>query len=148
MEALKTGLFSVLGIALALGGCQTPRGGPVARGSAACEDQAAQIYFEPASAEVTREGRAVIRAAAHAARSCAVKKVSVMGLADAAGDPAANLELSKRRAQSVTAALAAEGLPDAEFDLSAAGQAGAVNANGDARLLRRRADVILRLAPR
>ena len=38
-----------------------------------------------------------------------------MGLADAAGEPDANLELPKRRAQSVTAALAAAGLPAAEF---------------------------------
>jgi outer membrane protein OmpA-like peptidoglycan-associated protein len=148
MGALKIGLFGVAGLALTLGGCQTPHGGPVVRTAAACQDQAVQIYFEPGSADVTPEGRAVLSAAAAAAKPCVVNKVSVMGLADAAGDPLANLELSKRRAQSVTTALAATGLPAAEFDLTAAGQAGAVNARGDARLLRRRADVILHLAPR
>lgn len=148
MDALKIGLLGTVGVALALGGCQTLQGGQVVRAPAACQDQAVRIYFEPDSADVTPEGRAVLAAAAAAAKPCVVKKVSVMGLADAAGDPAASLELSKRRAQSVTTALAATGLPAADFDLSAAGQAGAVNAHGDARLLRRRADVILHLAPK
>jgi peptidoglycan-associated lipoprotein len=148
MDALKIAVFGVVGLTLTLGGCQTPHSGQIVRAPAACQDQAVQIYFEPDSADVTPEGRAVLAAAAASAKPCVVKKVSVMGLADAAGDPAASLELSKRRAQSVTAALAATGLPAAEFDLTAAGQAGAVNARGDARPLRRRADVVLHLAPR
>lgn len=110
-----------------------------------CADQTTQIYFEPDSAELTKEGRAVIGAAAAAAKGCAVAAVEVMGLADAVGAPGANLELSRRRAQSVTAALASAGLPDAEFKISAAGQAGSVTADGSTAPLRRRADVILRL---
>lgn len=131
---------------LALGACSTLSGRDrIVRAPAPCPDQTVQIYFEPDSAEVGAEGQAVLRQAAAAARSCVVKRVSVLGLADAAGDPAANMELSKRRAQSVTAALEATGLPAAEFDLSAAGQAGAVTARGDAMPLRRRADVTVHL---
>ena len=111
-----------------------------------CVDQTVQIYFEAESAEVTKEGRAVLRAAAAQARPCKVASVDVLGLADAVGTPDANLELSKRRAQSVTAALTAAGLPAGEIRAAAAGQTGAVTAAGQARPLRRRADVVLHLS--
>lgn len=113
-----------------------------------CQDQTVQIYFEGESAEVTRESGAVIRQAAATAAGCLVKSVSVLGLADAAGEPGANMELSKRRAQSVTAALASAGLPEAEFRVSAAGQTGAITADGRTAPLRRRADVVLHLTAR
>ena len=71
----------------------------------------------------------------------------MLGLADATGEAQANLELSKRRAQSVSQALADAGLPAAEFKVSAAGQAGALTNDGRAPL-RRRTDVIFHLAPR
>lgn len=110
-----------------------------------CEDVTVQIYFEPDSVEVTEEGRAVLSQAANQARRCRIDRVAVLGLADAAGAPEANLELSRRRAASVTAALAATGLPAAEFDLKAAGQSGAVTPDG-AQPLRRRADVTVELS--
>jgi len=112
-----------------------------------CADQTVQIYFEPDSAELTREGKMVIHQAASAAAACRVASVEVVGLADAQGAADANLELSKRRASAVADALAAGGLPAAEFKLGAAGQSGAVTAAGKAPL-RRRADVILHLAPK
>ncbi|MES2724304.1 MAG: OmpA family protein [Pseudomonadota bacterium] len=138
---------AVLVIAVLGAGCTTmsARDRIVTR-EASCGDVTAEIYFEPDSAEVTKEGRAVLRAAADQAKGCQVDKVLVMGLADAAGAPAANLELSKQRASSVTQALAATGLPAAEFDLSAAGQAGSTTTGGDNRPLRRRADVTLKLS--
>lgn len=111
-----------------------------------CGDMRVQIYFEPDSAEVTEEGRAVISAAASQAKTCKVDRVTVLGLADAAGAPQANLELSQRRAAAVTRTLTAQGLPAAQFDETAAGQAGAVTAAGDIRPLRRRVDVVLKLA--
>ncbi|WP_242564508.1 OmpA family protein [Phenylobacterium aquaticum] len=115
----------------------------------ACSDMTVQIYFEPDSAEVTDEGRAVISAAAAQAKTCKVDRVNVLGLADAAGAPQANLELSQRRAAAVTRTLTAQGLPTAQFEEAAAGQAGAVTASGDIRPLRRRVDVVLKLsAPR
>jgi outer membrane protein OmpA-like peptidoglycan-associated protein len=111
-------------------------------------DQTVQIYFEPDSAAVTREGRAVLNLAAKDSKACKVTSVDVLGLADAAGAPDANLELSKRRAQAVTDTLTAAGLPAAEFKVAAAGQAGATTSKGDPRLLRRRTDVVLHLSPR
>ena len=147
MSVLRTA--GITGLALALAACSTIETAKrrIVR-APACADQTVQIYFESDSAELTRDGRAVIRAAADAARSCQVTAVEVVGLADAAGTADANLELSKRRAQSVTAALASAGLPNAEFKVAAAGQAGSVTADGKTAPLRRRADVTLRVAER
>lgn len=112
-----------------------------------CPDTSFQVYFEPDSADLTDEGLAVIATAAASARSCHVDGVRVVGLADAAGSPQANLALSEQRASAVSRALAANGLPPARFDQAAVGQAGAVTAEGELRPLRRRADVMLDLSP-
>lgn len=138
-----------LAATVALGGCQTAQTvrARLVRTPPRCVDETVQIYFAPDEAELTPEGRLVISQAASAARGCTVKGVEVLGLADAAGAPGANLELSKKRADAVARALAANGLPAADFKLQAAGQAGAVRADGAASPLRRRADVTLRLAP-
>ncbi|RAK57703.1 OmpA family protein [Phenylobacterium deserti] len=138
------------GLAVTLAGCSTVQNARerLVRAPVRCVDQTVQIYFEPDAAELTSEGRAVIKAASEGAAGCEVRSVEVVGLTDATGAPQANLELSRRRAQSVTAALAASGLPAAEFRVAAVGDAGAVTADGRAAPLRRRADVILRLQPR
>lgn len=137
-------------VAVVLSGCASVQNARarLVRAPSRCVDQTAQIYFEAQSADLTREGRLVIDQAASAARGCRVTGVDVLGLADAAGAPGANLELSKRRADAVARALAANGLPAANFQLGAAGQAGAITPDGEARPLRRRADVTLHLAPR
>lgn len=148
MTIARTAAMAAL--VLTLGGCTTIQNARdrIVKPAPRCVDQSVQIYFEADSAEVTDEGRAVISQAASQAGSCVVKSVDVLGLADSVGAADANLELSKKRAQSVTAALAASSLPAAEFKVSAAGQAGATTADGRAAPLRRRVDVILHLAPR
>lgn len=146
MTTARIAAIAVLSVSLA--GCATVRSARdhLVRAPARCVDQTVQIYFEPQSAEVTDEGRAVLRAAAAQARPCKVTGVEVVGLADATGAPDANLELSKRRAQSVTAALTAAGLPAADFKVAAGGAAGATTADGKSQPLRRRADVVLHLS--
>lgn len=113
-----------------------------------CVDQTVQVYFEAWSAELRPEGRMVIDAAAQNLRGCKVAAVEVLGLADAVGAPEPNLELSKKRATAVSQALAAAGLPAAEFQVAAAGQAGAVTPEGAAAPLRRRVDVTFKVAQR
>lgn len=130
----------------ALGGCASMRDSRVVRAADACVDQTVQVYFEPFSAELTPEGENVIKAAAANVRSCRVTAVDVLGLADAVGAPDANLELSQKRAQSVSHALAAAGLPGGEFHISAAGDAGAITSSGKAKPLRRRVDVTLHVS--
>jgi outer membrane protein OmpA-like peptidoglycan-associated protein len=147
---MRTWIFAAGAAAVLASGCTNMPASreQLVKAPAHCVDQAVQIYFDPDSAELTREGRMVIHQAAGAAAGCRVASVEVIGLADAQGAPGANLELSKRRAAAVAAVLEADGLPAAEFKVGAAGQAGAVTPEGKAAPLRRRADVILHLAPR
>jgi len=112
----------------------------------ACEDFAVQIYFERDSAEVTTEARSVLRSAGALTKGCKVDSVRVLGLADAVGSADVNLQLSKRRANAVTDALAKVGFRTVEFDVTAAGDAGSVTGLGEARPLRRQADVRFDLA--
>ena len=143
---IVTGLTAAL---LLAGGCASVEGARarLVQAPPHCVDQTVQIYFEPDSAEITREGRMVISQAASNARGCRVTAVDVVGLADAVGAADANLALSKRRADAVAGALTANGLPHAEFK-TGVGQEGAITPGGQAQPLRRRADVTLHLSPR
>jgi peptidoglycan-associated lipoprotein len=149
MTVFQTSLRVGAAAALAgLAACATVRSARdhIVRPTPRCADQTVQVYFDAQSAEVTKEGRAVIAAAAQAAKACKVASVEVLGLADAAGAPGANLELSRKRADSVADALKAAGLPPAQFQVAAAGQAGSVTGAGQAQPMRRRADIVLHLA--
>jgi peptidoglycan-associated lipoprotein len=136
-----------LALAMGLSSCTTVRSARdrIVRAPKVCRDITLPVYFEPNEADITRDGRRVITAGAAQARGCQVDAVRVLGLADAAGDPAANLELSKKRAASVAAAVEKAGLPAAEFEVAAAGQAGSVTSAGQVPV-RRRADITLKLS--
>jgi peptidoglycan-associated lipoprotein len=140
---MKSFTIAALAATAALGGCASMRDASVVRTPSHCVDQQVQVYFEPFSAELTPEGSSVIKAAAGTVRGCRVSAVDVLGLADAVGAPDANLALSKERAQSVSKALEAAGLPAADFHITAAGDVGAITAHGNAKPLRRRVDVTL-----
>jgi len=143
-------LAVAIGALVSLSACNTMKSARdrVVRAPARCADQTVQVYFEQDSAEIGKESQAVISAAAQASKTCAVTGVDVTGLADATGAPDANLDLSRRRAEAVTAALAKAGVPAETVKIAAAGQNGAVNAAGQARPLRRRADVVLHMTAR
>jgi len=145
---MKTLIVAGLVAAVGLSACTTMRSARdrIVRAPATCQDVTIPIYFEPDAAQLTPEGRRVIASQAAQAKRCKVQGVRVLGLADAAGDPAANLELSKARAASVTDALMKAGLPPAEFDLTAVGQAGSLTSDGKIQPVRRRADITLKLA--
>ncbi|RYF95255.1 MAG: OmpA family protein [Caulobacteraceae bacterium] len=135
----------ILGVAaVALAACKTTPKTEVARFTP-CEDVSVAIYFEPASAAISSEGRAVLRGAAGQAKGCTVDRVDVTGLADAVGSTEDNMKLSEKRAATVTKTLNGFGLKDVR--VSAAGDTGAVTSSGAAAPLRRRAEVILRLSP-
>jgi peptidoglycan-associated lipoprotein len=138
----------VLILGLGAAGCAAmPTGrARIVKATPHCADQTVQIYFEPESAEVTKEGRAVLAAAAAQSRPCKVTSVDVLGLSDnVGGDTSTNLDLSRRRAQSVTNTLTAVGLPAADFKLNAVGEAGSTTSRGESKPLRRRADIVLHL---
>jgi len=149
MSIARPAAFAALALVLAGCGTMHTSGQRVVRAPARCPDQTVEVYFEQFSSEISKEGRAVIAAAADAAKPCKVASVDVLGLADSVGgDTATNLELSKKRARAVTEALAASALPDATFKVAAAGEAGAVTSRGQAAPMRRRVDIVLHLAPR
>lgn len=113
----------------------------IVQAAPACEDFAVQIYFESQSAQLTSEARSVLKSAEAMATGCKVASVRVIGLADSVGQADANLALSKKRADTVTRALTKAGFGKVDLDVGAAGDAGATNSAGEARPLRRRADI-------
>lgn len=147
-------VMSVAGVVMAMAGCAGSEGPwrtlrkPVAVAPPACADFQSSIYFEQDSAALTKEARTLLDTARAQARGCAVRSVRVVGLADAVGASAANLALSKRRAETVTAALAKAGFAKVEIDATAVGDAGSVAPSGAAAPLRRRADILFDLESR
>jgi peptidoglycan-associated lipoprotein len=149
---MKTTKIIVLtGALVALAGCATSESPwrvqrkPVAAAAPACADFQSSVYFEQDSADLTQEARTLLANAKTQAHGCAVKSVRVIGLADAVGTTEANLILSRRRAATVTSALAKVGFSKVEIDAVAVGDTGAVAASGAAAPLRRRADVLFDL---
>lgn len=109
-----------------------------------CQDFSFPLYFDKGSDQLTRDGLQVVEANAARVRACPVAELRVTGLADAEGDPAANLQLSQRRATSVAATLQSRGYPAPTFE--AQGDVGATAATGRVEPLRRRAEISVRFA--
>lgn len=149
-----TKIIALSGAVLVLAGCAETQGPfrtlrrPVAAAAPSCADFTSSVYFEQDSAALTQEAKMVLASAKTQARGCAVKSVRVIGLADAVGTSQANLALSKRRAETVTTALAKAGFAKVEIDTAAVGDAGAIAASGAAAPLRRRADILFDLETR
>jgi len=141
---------AAVGAGLMLAGCAS---GPWATSRAsiealppACADFQVSIYFERDEAQVTREARSVLNSAGAMTRGCKVNKARVVGLADAVGAADVNMELSRRRAEAVTKALTRAGFGQVEFDVAAAGDAGATTGAGASAPLRRRADIFFEIS--
>jgi len=143
--------FPVLLLATAaLAACATPaaRRDTVIVGESACAPARFDVYFRENQADLTSAAAQAIALQAGRLAGCEVRRVRVLGLADATGTPEANLTLSQRRARETAEALAAAGLPAPVFDVAAAGDAGAVTADGADQPLRRRAEVVIDARPR
>ena len=142
--------LTVLAGLLAVAGCaETPwsRGDLVAEPSA-CAPQRFDIYFRDGEAQLTDAARHAIGLTATQLQGCDIRKVDVIGLADARGGPDANLDLSERRAVAVREALEAAGWPAPAFSLMVAGESGSVAADGASVPMRRRTEVLVEAAPR
>jgi peptidoglycan-associated lipoprotein len=108
-----------------------------------CEDAAFPIYFRTGSAALTDPALQAIRMTATQTKGCQALEVRVMGLADADGGSQRNQELSRARAETVAAALAAQGFPAPAYDIEAVGSAGAKTFLGAMIPSRRRAEVLI-----
>ncbi len=106
-----------------------------------CHNTTVTLYFETGSDTVTDVGQQIVTLTANRLKACPVKDLKLLGLADPTGTPQNNLELSQRRAQNVLNAFVKAGLSIPHYTLVAAGQKGAVQANGAVEPLRRQVDV-------
>lgn len=136
--------------ALAVAGCAgTPweRSDLVAEPSV-CTAQRFDVYFRDSEAALTDAARQAIALTATQLQGCDIRKVTVIGLADARGGAAANLDLSQRRALAVSDALEAAGWPSPAFTLVGAGDTGSTTPAGASEPMRRRTEVLVDAAPR
>ena len=140
-----------LAVAAGLSGCGVTRfmdRGAVVTEPSPCTAKRFEVYFADSEARLTEPARQAIGMAAAQLQGCDIRKVQVLGLADARGGAAANQGLSERRAQAVAEALTAAGWPAPLFELGAAGEAGAADAGGVREPMRRRTEVLIDAAPR
>lgn len=112
-----------------------------------CVATTISVYFEEGRARLTPPARALIRETAAGLGGCHVPRVRVIGLADATGGAARNLALSDARARAVAEAFADEGWPAPLFETVAAGDVGAVRADGAAEPVRRRVEIVIEAVP-
>lgn len=143
-------IFVAAGLAaLAVAGCSSMGGErEVMATPDVCAAKRFDVYFAENEAGLTDAARTAIGLTATQLQGCEIRTVRVLGLADSTGTPEANLTLSQRRAMAVVEALAAQGWPVPAFEVTAAGDAGAVTAGGVEEPLRRRAEVLVEATPR
>ncbi|MGC1301927.1 MAG: OmpA family protein [Caulobacteraceae bacterium] len=105
------------------------------------------IYFAEYSDQLTVSAQKVLSTVASQVRGCRIGYVSVLGLTDTKGAPADNLELSKRRANVVAAALQSAGLPAPKFEIRGIGEVGALGPDGRPVPLHRKTEVAIHASP-
>ena len=106
-----------------------------------CHDTSVILYFDTDSDAVPDVGRQIVDITAKRLARCRIREIRLLGLADAGGEPAAKLDLSKRRADHVLDAFVQAGLAVPHYTLTAAGDKGAVSAKGAIEPMRRRVNV-------
>lgn len=145
-------LTLTLGVALAMAGCAVTPGirdrSDLVVEPDACGPKRFDIYFSDGEARLTEAARHAIGLTATQLQGCEIRKVNVVGLADARGGPVANLDLSERRALAVAEALEAAGWPSPVFSLIVAGESGSTTASGASEPMRRRTEVLVDAGPR
>src|SRR5689334_22098864 len=76
-----------------------------------CHDASLTLYFDENSDQLTEEGRQIVQITSRRMKACPVQELRLVGLADPAGSPQANVELSQRRANTVLDAFVHAGTP-------------------------------------
>ena len=143
--------FMALGAAacttLALAGCTSVQTGVQkvqhVVSSSPCHETTVTLYFESGSDKLTEDGRQIVSLTAKRLKTCTVTELRLVGLADPAGAPQANIELSQRRADNVLDAFVHAGVPAPKYTMVARGDIGAIQAGGAVEPVRRRVDVVV-----
>lgn len=81
-----------------------------------------EVFFALGSANLTPSGKVAVRDAVAAAKRLGASRVVVVGHADALGSEERNLDLSRRRARAVLAALVSGGLQPATIEIDWRGE--------------------------
>jgi outer membrane protein OmpA-like peptidoglycan-associated protein len=118
--------------------------------SSVCYARSFDVYFEDFADNLVAEARDAIAAMNRSLEGCRIQHVRIIGLAGARGGADANMELSVERAEGIAAYLErATSWPRNAYELHAAGEAGATNAEeGLPRPMRRRGQVtVMAVAP-
>jgi OOP family OmpA-OmpF porin len=87
------------------------------------------IYFRAASAKLDTQSRPLLAEVVGVVSKCPGLKVEVSGHTDSDGSPVENKRLSERRAQAVTEAIVAAGIPQAQIAATGYGEERPVAAN-------------------
>lgn len=143
--------FAGLAVAVGLSGCGVTRfmdRSAVVAEPSPCTAKRFEVYFADSEARLTEPARQAIGMTAAQLQGCDIRKVQVLGLADARGGATANQSLSERRALAVAEALTAAGWPAPVFEVEAAGEVGAADATGVREPMRRRTEVLVEAVPR
>ena len=107
------------------------------------------VFFGLSQAALTDQDRQVIAQAAQDYRQGGTPQITVTGHTDTSGSAAYNLELSKRRAESVAQALESEGVPATSITTVGRGEEGLLvpTADGVREPLNRRVEIVVPQAP-
>jgi len=117
----------------------------VAPAPLASQGRSFRVFFDFDKASLTREGEHVVRNAAETYRRTGAARIEVTGYTDLSGTPRYDLDLSKRRANAVRAALAAQGVPAGSINESWHGKQSPLvsTADGVREPQNRRVDIML-----
>jgi len=107
------------------------------------------VFFDLNEATLTPEAGRVVAQAAQDYRQGGTPQITVTGHTDTSGSAAYNLELSKRRAESVAQALESEGVPATSITTVGRGEEGLLvpTANGVREPRNRRVEIVVPQAP-
>lgn len=108
-----------------------------------CGPQKLVFYFgswETALNEIAQKEIAMVQSKL---AGCAIDSVKIVGMAGAPGDVEANMDVSRKRADTVADALAAGGWPRDRFAIEVRGEDGATTSDGLDKPMRRRAEVTI-----
>jgi len=104
-----------------------------------------QVYFDTDTTAIDLRGQQIVKNVAYVVANTGTTRVTVIGKSDSVGSQAANMALSKKRADKVRDALITAGVPAARIDTrwTGEGKLDVATGNGADQQLNRVVDVIV-----